>query len=481
MKADKAFGNLHSYLPAPQLQNHWIFGADRLEEIFRANGESRLMECLLSHFRHVGWTYKRVFLGTPAIRTADPANIAAILSSNFKDFGYGRRREMTFPLLGDGIFSQDGAAWKQSRELLRPQFHCREYADLEIFRDSCDNLLDNISASCGVVDLQPLFFRLTLDVTTAYLFGESVGSLKAEEKAREQTFEDAFNIAQEYISRRFKLPQLYWLSEGKEFRDACGKVHSFADEIINRNLSHKIVEGDRSKSFFLEAMAKKSPNETALRSQIINILIAGRDTAACLLSWVFFLLVRHPQVLEKLQDEISKLDSNAILTRSSLRDMNYLQNVLKGTLRLYPPVPFNERNALCATTLPTGGGPDGTSPVLIPKGSSVAYSVYAMHRRPDLYGMDAELFRPERWDEKLPMSQNEINSKWGYLPFNGGPRVCLGMDFALTEAAYTVVQIIQKFPTIKLPKGEHVELLGVEKQKITMVLSIKGGCNVELR
>jgi hypothetical protein len=77
-------------------------------------------------------------------------------------------------------------------------------------------------------------------------------------------------------------------------------------------------------------------------------------------------------------------------------------------------------------TEPTGGGPDRKSPVLIPKGVAVAFSVYSMHRRPDLYGMDAELFRPERWDEKLPMNQDPTNAKWGYLPFNGGPRICLG-------------------------------------------------------
>ena len=76
--------------------------------------------------------------------------------------------------------------------------------------------------------------------------------------------------------------------------------------------------------------------------------------------------------------------------------------------------------------LPVGGGPDLKSPVLVPKGAAVAYSVYTMHRRPDLYGMDAELFRPERWDEDLPMNQDPVNAKWGYLPFNGGPRTCLG-------------------------------------------------------
>lgn len=105
---------------------------------------------------------------------------------------------------------------------------------------------------------------------------------------------------------------------------------------------------------------------------------------------------------------------------------------LKNTaLRLYPSVPVNTRTALRTTVLPTGGGPDRTSPVLIPKGTPVAYSVYTMHRRPDLYGMDAELYRPERWDEDMPLNHNETDAKWGYLPFNGGPRICLGSQYPL--------------------------------------------------
>jgi cytochrome P450 len=97
-----------------------------------------------------------------------------------------------------------------------------------------------------------------------------------------------------------------------------------------------------------------------------------------------------------------------------------------AALRLYPPVPVNTRTALRTTVLPTGGGPDRKSPVLIPKGTAVAFSVYTLHRRPDLYGMDAELFRPERWDEDMPLGHNDTTAKWGYLPFNGGPRICLG-------------------------------------------------------
>ncbi|KAK0119524.1 hypothetical protein ONS95_010966 [Cadophora gregata] len=362
--------------------------------------------------------------------------------------------------------------------MLRPQFHVREYSNLNMFKDATDNLLNSIPTGGCVIDLQPLFFCLTLDVTTEFLFGKSIESLKLHESRDENAFAESFDIAQEYVAKGFRLLDLYWLIDGKRFREACKKVHDFADKIIDRNLV-KNSFGSRRECIFLRAMGEKTPDKTVLRSQTINVMTAGRDTTACLLSWVFFLLVRHPKVLEKLRSEIAA-QGDLEWSRSNLRNMKYLQNILKETLRLYPSVPVNTRTTLRTTILPTGGGPDRKSPLLVPECTAVAYSVYTMHRRPDLYGMDADLFRPERWDEDMPLNHDETNAKWGYLPFNGGPRICLGMDFALVEAAYVVARIVERFPTIKLPKGEKVELTGVEKQRITLVMSITEGCNIEL-
>lgn len=117
-----------------------------------------------------------------------------------------------------------------------------------------------------------------------------------------------------------------------------------------------------------------------------------------------------------------------------------------------------------------------------------------MHRRKDLYGEDAEDFRPERWEENLPMHRDEINAAWGYLPFNRGPRVCLGQDFGLTETSYAVVRILQTFPVIRAGQFERpqpqawqaysshhrqgIRKEAKERQKMTLVMSARDGCPV---
>jgi hypothetical protein len=88
----------------------------------------------------------------------------------------------------------------------------------------------------------------------------------------------------------------------------------------------------------------------------------------------------------------------------------------------------NARVALKNTFLPVGGGWDRSSPIFVSKGTQVGYSVYSMHRRPDFYGLDAEAFRPERWQDRLPKTEDPLTERWAFLPFNAGPRTCLGCE-----------------------------------------------------
>jgi cytochrome P450 len=139
-------------------------------------------------------------------------------------------------------------------------------------------------------------------------------------------------------------------------------------------------------------------------------------------------------------------------------------------------VPLNNREAVKTTILPTGGGPDGHSPILVRKGELVVFSQYVNSRRRNIYGPDADDFRPERWE-----SGELRNIGYAYFPFNGGPRQCLGEDFALMEVSYTMIRLLQKFSIIKLPEGEKVEPVGMEKQRLTLVLLSAEGCKVTVQ
>lgn len=137
---------------------------------------------------------------------------------------------------------------------------------------------------------------------------------------------------------------------------------------------------------------------------------------------------------------------------------------------------MNNRTASTDTILPRGGGPDGTAPILVRKGEVVVFSQYVNARRKNIFGPDADDFRPERWE-----GQETTNPYgWAYFPFNGGPRACLGQDFALMEVSYTVVRLLQAFSTISLPVGVKNEPVGTERQRLTLVLSSADGCRVEL-
>lgn len=111
--------------------------------------------------------------------------------------------------------------------------------------------------------------------------------------------------------------------------------------------------------------------------------------------------------------------------------------------------------------------------MLVRKGELVVFSQYVNSRRKNIYGLDADDFRPERWE-----TGELANVGWAYFPFNGGPRQCLGEDFALMEVSYTIVRLLQTFPVIKLPVGGCIEPVGTERQRLTLVLSSADGCRV---
>ena len=138
------------------------------------------------------------------------------------------------------------------------------------------------------LDLQPLFFRLTLDTTMAVLFGKTANSSQAQGGAEEAAFARAFDHAQHRIASRARLGDFYWLLGGKEFKDACDTVHRFVERIVADALEETrsgATEDSVDRYVFLNELVKKTRDPLVLRDQLLNVLLAGRDTTGCLLSW----------------------------------------------------------------------------------------------------------------------------------------------------------------------------------------------------
>ncbi|THC92955.1 hypothetical protein EYZ11_007573 [Aspergillus tanneri] len=414
--------------------------------------------------------------------TNDPKNVQAILATQFNDFELGPvRKGSVAPFLGTGIFSTDGKEWQHNRALLRPQFSRGQVADLQLEETHVQHLFRRLPVSSDSwtdeLDLMPLFFNLTLDSATEFLFGQSVHSqsmtpsihneLGKKDQLDWASFGKSFDAATVAVNARAKLMDLYYLYSPQSFKENCKEVHRFAEYYVDLALSGLPPSGhsDKKESYiFLQELAKETRDRTELRNQLLHILLAGRDTTAGLLGWTFYLLARHPHIYAKLReiilDRFGPVSNTSVISFESLKSCSYLQQVMSEALRLYPIVPTNSRRCVRNTTLPRGGGADGLSPVYVRAGEEVVYNVHIMHRRKDIWGQDADEFHPERWEGYKP--------GWEYLPFNGGPRICLGQQFALTEAGYVTVRLLQKFDRV-----ENLDKSTVTKQRSATATPVK--------
>ncbi|KAF3766296.1 cytochrome P450 [Cryphonectria parasitica EP155] len=383
------------------------------------------------------------------IITQEPEHIKTILTSKFADFGKGRRFHETWsPFLGDSIFTTDGRLWQDSRGLIRPMFIKEKVSDLLIFEKWTQAMMSKMPASGGTVGMQDLFYRMTLDVTTDFLLGSSVGSLDNPKHEFVHAFTDVQRTQMMYM---ILYPLKAFIPNGKYLR-GIKTIERFMEPYIAQALAmnpedlEKLSKSDKNCTFLHQIM-RYSRNPKVLRDQIMAILLAGRDTTAATLSWCVYELARYPAVYGRLRGEIlSTVGESRAPTYADLKRMTYLTHTLNETLRLYPAVPYNLRAALEDSTLPSGvpGRPD----IGCLKDDMVVYSTLAMQRRADLYPpvsdtfADPALFSPDRWDHWTP-------KPWQYVPFNGGPRICVGQNFAMTEMAYCMVRLLQKYDRLE--------------------------------
>jgi len=409
-----------------------LFGYDTMKQNFQAAKQGRFHEMARNrNFSHQQHTIQIRNLNRDFIITIEPENVKAVLSTKFNDFSLGNLRTLTMePVFGNGIFTSDGKSWEHSRAMIRPSFTRQQVGDLSTYEHHFQNMVAHIPKDGQTVDLQELFFRLTMDSATEFLFGKSTNTLvKGQENPGALRFTDAFTYVTERMALDFRTARLSRFLPDQKRKDDSEFIRNFAQEIVDEALANqkdieKGAEQEKRSYTFLYELLKVTNDPYTLRSETLNVLLAGRDTTASLLAHTFHELARRPDVWSKLRAEVEELGGQPP-DYETLKSMKYVKWVLNESLRLRPVVPGNTRMAIRDTVLPLGGGPDEKSPIFVPKGTPVTYSVWSMHRRKDFFGDDALEFKPERWEKLRP--------GWEYLPFNGGPRICIGKSSSLVR------------------------------------------------
>lgn len=175
--------------------------------------------------------------------------------------------------------------WKHSRELLRRRFARIQYQDVNVFEGPMNTLLATSSSSTGMVDLQPELFRFTLGITTSLIFGEPFAGLKPKDH---EVFAENFDHTSLVSAIRLRLANLCFLYQPSKFKKACGEVKRYAEKYVDHALKDMKENGEEPASErhpFILDLFRELRDRKFVRDQLLNVLIAGRDTTGCLMSW----------------------------------------------------------------------------------------------------------------------------------------------------------------------------------------------------
>ncbi|KAK0187424.1 cytochrome P450 [Armillaria mellea] len=408
------------------------------------------------------------------VLTTEPEHIKAILATQFQDFEKGHHFYVAAEsLLGAGVFNSDDDIWKFHRTMTRPLFNKDRISDFDNFERHAISTISQIKSRLREgypIDFQDVVARFTLDSATEYLFGKDVNSTSAGlpypagspladnphfVNHPSNTFVKAFAAAQENSALRLQRGQYwplfeFWTDAVKPHRQV---VNEFVEPLLAEALNRK-TKGDNRIGYekdvdegmsLLARLVENTDDTKVIQDELTNILVAGRDTTASLLTFAVYMMCEHPEMATRLRSEILEKVGTRTPTYEDVRDMKYLRAFLNETLRLYPSVPLNGRLSKVATTLPN----KGRAPFYVPSDTRVTYSVFLMHRRTDLWGPDALEFDPDRFlDSRLHTYLTP--NPFIFVPFNAGPRICLGQQFAYNEASYYLIRLLQTFSSFSL-------------------------------
>ncbi|KAH9979194.1 cytochrome P450 monooxygenase CYP63 [Russula compacta] len=526
--------------PITRVCGRWPGNLDIVLRLLKSFERDYVLQAFADLFAEYGCTTlnTRIFWSDQII-SMDEKVFRFVAHTGFTHFEKGILwHERIDKLLGTGLFNAEGNRWRvvrpqlpptlrpnlppslsiQGRQIARPFFSKERISDFHIFEETSVktlNLIANRAATSAPIDIQDLLQRCTLDAAALFLWGHALntldqplmqpgrvvlgpkGSAPADGGTEWDQFTNAFETVAVLITRRgvqgdtWPLLELFKDKTEEPIQVIMDWLQPLVREALDRKAKRKEGNGDAKVSthddetVFLDYLADRTDDVEHIRYELITFLIASRDTTSSLLTFVIYILTLYPDVCHRLREEVlDTFGKDGAPTYEHIKKMAYLHAVLKETLRLFTSAPLVARTSREEPLVI----PSTTNLYLPPKTQIMMASLLA-HKRQDLWGPDAEEFRPERWFEPALLDK-VTRTPFMYAPFFGGPRACLGQEFALNQAGYFIVRLLQRFQSFRLapdfmPAGSlppaHWEGMpgrqGVEKihPAINFTLHSKGG------
>lgn len=401
-------------------------------------GQRSLLAALEAMHAHIGDAFRITMPAfQPAVFTG-PESSRPILVTEREKFNWRSEKDPVTDLLRHGILVEDGKSHQYLRDLMSPLFHRRQMqrhvADMGRYTDL---VLDTWQEG-QEVDMLVEMRRVALLILMGTLFGVEF------QNDMERMWRPILR-AIDYIS-----PGI-WLVWNKAPRFGYNQPLKELDEYLYRlirlrrtKVGENLTAADDD-DLLTRLVKTPEMTDSLIRDQLLTMLIAGHDTSTAMLSWALYLLGRHPETMTKLQAEVDSVLSDEVPAEAHMDRLPYLDQVVKETLRLYPPIHVSNRRT--AEALVVNG-------YHLPQGTRVMYSIYLTHRDPK-YWPDPAYFHPERFALD---NREEKQPPFTYLPFGGGPRNCIGAAFAQVEARVVLARILQRF-TLELKNQDvHVHM-----------------------
>ncbi|GAB0094902.1 hypothetical protein DMENIID0001_102280 [Sergentomyia squamirostris] len=390
-------------------------------------------------------------LRSPHILAIDPDFVKFVLVENFKQFYNNYISDMATtksePYIGHSPFLLKDTDWKDTRTQWGPAFTSGKMKALyPILENTCQKMSDFLrleiaNKSKDGVHFRDVSARFTTEVVIDSIFGIEAGTFTNNDiplcdlGAR---FLDCFENVVNFFILTAILPILkhlrcFWIitkNIGKSFEDLMKKGMQFRSE-------SNIVRNDFL-SFIMDLGSKQNLSLTQMTSHALTVYLDGYETTSITIPLVLYELGRNMEAQEKLREEIIRFESNSGINYESIQEMQYLDQVVNETMRIHPPLIIISKLCTENVTYPVNG-----KNVMIPKGMTVHIPIFSIHRNENNF-QNPEQFIPERFDEANGGSK-VFKDKCSFLPFGNGPRICLGMRFALLQVKTSVVEVIRQY------------------------------------